>query len=366
MGMGRIFAPLQTAPMKSFLLFACLSLTSLSCSAQDYHFSQFFASPLTMNPALTGLFQGRYRVAMSHRSQWAQVLETPYSTSAFAADFHYDINPAKRRYRDAFGVGVLFASDRVAELNFSTNQISLGGAFHKSLDPKNNQFLSLGVQFGVVQRNVSYDQLSFEDEFNGTDTYLDGSSGEELPENNFAFGDYHIGLNYSNSPRNGTAVFAGAAMHHINEPQQSFYFEATQGEEVEVSNTLYRRYSGYLNFRIPLGPEVQFSPRIYAYAQGPHLAANLGANFRFLLDDSKGAALHLGGWARPVRSAEEFNLDSAVAMAGIEISNFLFGFSYDIGLNGLMTDRRHQGAFEISIAYLGQSDDDEAVPCPKF
>jgi hypothetical protein len=51
---------------------------------------------------------------------------------------------------------------------------------------------------------------------------------------------------------------------------------------------------------------------------------------------------------------------------GIEINSFLLGFSYDIGLNGLQTSRRHQGAFEINLSYTGQADDDEAVPCPQF
>lgn len=352
--------------MKAFALSCLLLLALAPLAAQDYQFSQFFASPLTINPALTGLFPGRYRVAVNHRSQWAQALEAPFSTSAFATDFHYDINPDKRQYRDAFGVGVLFSSDRVSDVNYATNQILLGGAFHKSLDRHNEQLLSLGVQFGIGQRNVSYDRLTFEDQFNGTDTYVEGASGEALPENNFAYGDYQIGLNYSSTPRRGTALFVGGALHHINEPEQSFYAEATQGEEIEVTNKLFRRYSGYLNVRVPLSPEVQLSPRLYVLAQGPHLAANAGANLRFLLNDTNGTALHFGGWARPVRSADEFNLDSFVAMTGVEIANFLLGLSYDVGLNGLMTNRRHQGAFEISIAYLGQSEDDEAVPCPQF
>ena len=354
---------------KFYFLLPLLCATALCTGvrAQDYHFSQYFTNPLTINPALTGLFAGNYRVAAVHRSQWGQVLETPFSTTAFAADFHYYVNPKRRQYKDAFGVGVLFASDRVSEINYSVNQIMLGGAFHKSLNPDNNQTLSLGVQFGVQQRNVSYDQFSFEDEFDGTSTYVDGAGGEFLPENNYAFGDYQVGLNYSSTPDRATAVFAGVALYHIGEPEQSFYAEVTQGEEIEVTNTLNRRFSGYLNFRIPFGREVTLSPRAYVFNQGPHLAANLGTNVRFLLAGSDGTALHLGTSVRPVRNVDDsFTLDSAMALVGIEVSNFLLGLSYDIGLAGLQTNPRHRGAFEFSVAYLGQSDDDEAVPCPQF
>ena len=346
-------------------LIVCLGL-SLTAGAQDYHFSQFFAAPLSLNPALTGLFPGGYRVALSHRSQWAQTLETPFSTTAFSADFKYYVNPKKRRYRDAFGVGVNFASDRLAQFNYSVNQIMIGGAFHKALDPRSNQSLSLGFQLGVVQRNVSYDQLTFEDSFDGTTTYVDGASAEELPTNNYAFGDYQLGLNYSYAPKDETAFLVGLAIHHFNQPEQSFYEEITRDEEIQVTNLLHRRYSSYVNVRLPVGRGTTLSPRVYGFVQGPHQVVNAGTNLRFLINDTNGAAFHLGAYARGAGNDSGFGLDSAVGMVGVELSSFLVGVSYDVGLNGLQTSRRNQGAFELNIAYLGKENDDEAVPCPKF
>lgn len=352
--------------MKQLLTFFLAIFLSGSAFGQDYHFSQFFATPVSLNPALTGLFPGRYRVSLANRSQWAQTLETPFSTSAFSADFHYFVNPNKRQYKDGFGVGVVFSSDRVSEISYSVNQIQVSGAFHKSLDPNNNQTLSLGFQMGVVQRNVSYDQLTFEDSFDGTSTYVEGGSQENLPINNYAFGDYNIGLNYAYAPKDKTAFFVGASIHHFNEPEQSYYAEETRGEDIEVTSILDARIGGYFNLRIPVTRDVTLSPRVYAFTQGPHLVTNAGSNIRFLLDDSKGSALHLGAYARGVGNEGNFGLDSAVGMVGFEIARFLVGVSYDVGLNGLTTNRRHQGAFELNIAYLGQSDADEAVPCPRF
>lgn len=354
--------------MKHLFTFALLFALGGPVSAQDYHFSQFFATPVYLNPALTGLFPGRYRVSLATRSQWAQTLETPFSTTAFSADFHYFVNPKKRQYKDAFGVGVVFSSDRVSEFNYSVNQIMISGAYHKSLDPRNNQTLSFGFQLGVVQRNVSYDQLTFEDAFDGMSTYVEGASGEisGLPANNYAFGDYQLGLNYAYTPKKETAVFVGASIHHFNQPEQSFFAEATRGEDVEVTSVLDRRYGGYVNLRVPLARAVTLSPRVYAFSQGPHRVANAGSNLRFLLDDSRGTAFHIGAYARGVGNESGFGFDSAVGLVGFEIARFLVGVSYDVGLNGLQTSRRHQGAFELNIAYLGQSDDDETVPCPRF
>lgn len=350
----------------SFPLFILICVLGGQLTAQDQHFAQYFASPLTLNPALTGLYEGRYRVSFIYRDQWKQSLDNPYNTFSGAADFRYYVNPRKRQYKDAFGVGVLFYSDRVAEINYSTNQFMLSGAYHKSLSKDNTQTLSLGFQLGIAQRNLSYDQLTFEDEFNGTTGFEEGATGEVFPENNFAFGDYQVGLNYSYVPKKGTAIYIGAAMHHITEPEQSFYFEATREEDFQVSNNLPRKYSGYVNFRIPAGRDLQISPRALFYLQGPHLALNTGMNLRFLLNDINGAAVHVGGWMRPVQNQDDFSIDSAIGFFGLELNNFLLGMSYDIGLNQLSTNPRHQGAFELSIAYLGQSDDDEAVPCPKF
>ena len=66
----------------------CLTL-ALCASAQDPNFSQFFASPLTLNPALTGKFDGVYRVAGNYRNQWPT------------------INNAFRTYTASFDMGIL-------------------------------------------------------------------------------------------------------------------------------------------------------------------------------------------------------------------------------------------------------------------
>jgi hypothetical protein len=102
------------------------------------------------------------------------------------------------------------------------------------------------------------------------------------------------------------------------------------------------------------------------YSQGQHLAINSGFNFRFLLDDISGTALHLGGWARPVKDEDEaIDIDAIIMMAGVEYSNFLIGFSYDASFGQIASRRSGQTAFEISIAYLGEYVD-ETVICPKF
>ena len=71
--------------MKKFLpLFFLLAIATTGL-AQDQHFTQFFASPLTLNPALTGTFDGKYRVAFIYRDQ------EPYKTFAGAIDLRFNM-----------------------------------------------------------------------------------------------------------------------------------------------------------------------------------------------------------------------------------------------------------------------------------
>ncbi len=335
--------------------------------AQDQHFTQFYASPLTLNPALTGAFGGKYRVAIIYRDQWRNVLDNPYVTMGGAIDTRFTLNSRRKRSKDAFGVGVQFFSDRVPSIDFSTNQINISGAFHKSLNKNADQFLSLGVQLGIAQRNVNYERIDFGDQFNGNNGYTE-PTGEVLPENNFSYGDISVGLHYSSAPRKGVGFFIGGAMHHLLEPQVSFYIDRNprDGTQFNGNNKLLRKYTAHFGVQIPVGERVQVLPRAMAYMQGAHLAANAGTNLRLLVDDISGTAVHVGGWVRSVRNEDDkFSLDAVVALVGLEFNNFLLGFSYDANLNYLGTSGQRQGAFEISLAFLGQYED-ETVLCPKF
>lgn len=344
--------------MKKILLFTLFIAAICQYGrSQDQQFTQFYATPLTLNPGMTGGFEGRYRVGTIYRDQWRQVLDNPIRTFAVAADLRFDA-PGKSVYDDAFGLGLMFFNDKVDVVDFSTTQIALSMAYHKSLGSDNRHYLSLGVQGGLTQRNVNYESLEFQDEFNGVSGYT-LPTGEVLPENNFAYADFNVGLNYSARFGRAGALFAGAALHHFMQPNISFFDNSAAGEK------LYMKISGQLAANIPFkGSRTSFMPRVLFAKQGPHTQVNAGANFRTAMGKYGTTAFHIGGWARPVRNDDSFGLDAIVALVGIEFSNVLVGLSYDLNLQALSFNQR-QGAFEISIAYLGEYEN-EAILCPKF
>jgi type IX secretion system PorP/SprF family membrane protein len=352
--MKRWFAPVFVG------LFVCCFFVSVQ--AQDKHFTQFYASPLTLNPALTGAFDGKFRIAGNYRDQWRNALGEPYQTFSSAIDLRFPIGLARANYKDAAAAGIVFFSDNVPSVDFVTNQLALSGAFHKALDPRSRQYLSVGFQAGIVQRSVNYEELTFSDQFNGENGY-DLGSGENLPPNNFSFGDFSVGVNYSFTGKNRTALYVGGAMHHILEPSLSFYDPATDNTP---ENKLFRRYTAHISYEFPIAERIHLSPRAVVSLQGPHFIANAGTNIRFLIDPFAGIALHVGSWVRPVRDeTDAFRMDAVVGMIGLEYNNVLLGVSYDANFTDLSLNRQGQGALEISIAYLGEYEN-ETVICPKF
>src|SRR5687767_3318205 len=99
--------------MKKILstLTVCVVMTMAS-NAQDPNFSQFFSSPLTLNPALTGKFDGTFRIAGNYRNQWPTINEA-FVTKTASIDF--GILKNRLADIDQLGVGILGVTDRAGD-----------------------------------------------------------------------------------------------------------------------------------------------------------------------------------------------------------------------------------------------------------
>src|SRR3954452_25468987 len=115
----------------------------VTANAQDPHFSQFFASPLTLNPALTGKFDGNLRVAGNYRNQWPTI-NRAFTTTTVSVDF-----PIMRNHiapTDTWGLGVMGYSDQSANSALKFNYLSVSTACHKGLDEDGYQQIAAGFQ----------------------------------------------------------------------------------------------------------------------------------------------------------------------------------------------------------------------------
>ncbi len=333
--------------------------------SQDRHFSQLYSNPLYLSPGLTGAFQGSYRTSLVYRDQWRSALESPLSTFTLSADLNFKLSKRGGFFgNDRVGAGIQFYSDKKEGFDFNTNYINLFAAYHKSLDPNSNQTLSLGFQGGITQRNINFGNLTFGDQFQDGSGYV-LETGETINTNNFAFGDFSLGLNYSIQPDANFGLATGIAMHHAFEPNISFYQDFPDAELTNNTNLLNRKYTFYALAEIASGVNSALLPRLSLLSQGPHFEINAGTNLKFFINDDKSNAFYIGTWGRLTNQLESLGLESVTLFSGISFNEFLIGLSYDINTASIANDFLNKGTFELSLILIGSYDND-GIFCPRF
>lgn len=92
---------------KSFILLIGMIL-SFNGVSQDAHFSQFYASPLTLNPAIAGTYNGTFRISTIYRDQWRSALDNPLRTFAISGDVKFDLDYGSKNLPDIVALGITF------------------------------------------------------------------------------------------------------------------------------------------------------------------------------------------------------------------------------------------------------------------
>ncbi len=352
--------------MKKILWSLSLLIFVVNLDAQDKHFTQFYGAATYLNPALAGGFSGRYKMSAIYRNQWKGVLEEPIKTMGAALEVNVDMDKFfHSQYKDKLGVGLSFYSDKIGSVDLNTTLMALSLAYHKNLDQDHLHYLSIGFEGALGQKNINYEHLTFEDQFDWQNGYvLSGSESEYLPQNNFSYGDMSVGINYSFSPKRHAGYFFGATLHHVLTPQVSFFYDKDQ--EVPLGdNLLLRKYTIHGGAIFPVNHQFSISPRVLVSKQGPHSEINAGSSFKFKLKHQESTALVFGSWVRFAPQDNTQTLESVILQLGLAIDHVQIGLSYDINLGHLTRYNQKQGVFELTFAYLGEYED-ETVVCPKF
>ena len=203
------------------LVLTVLLITAFSSAsfAQDPNFSQFFASPLTLNPALTGKFDGLFRVAGNYRNQWPSI-NNAFVTKTASADFH--LLPNYLPEIDRWGFGVLFMNDQNGNGALATNQFSVSTAYHKGLDEDGYHQIGVGFQGTYTDKRLNVNVLDFEDEL--TALGFTGVTSEIFPQSGLQikYTDINAGILYNGSTNGYNNFYLGASMYHINRPKETF------------------------------------------------------------------------------------------------------------------------------------------------
>ena len=351
--------------MRLFAIIMCLGVFSLMrLDAQDTQYSQFYAAPLKLNPALTALFDGNFRLSGVNRDQWRRAIDKPITSFTFNGDMRFKLPGSINSNPDFWGAGVSFTTDRAGNFGLNTTNLSLSGAFHKALDKRLNQYISAGFQVGIFQRNLSYGNIFFQDQFDGVSTF-NLPTDEFLPANNFGYPDFSVGVHYTISPIPSFSIALGGAAHHLFQPNISFYKNETSSAVTNLDVPLFRKYQAHIAATNTISESFSYTPRLMYLAQGNHQQMLAGVNVRYEILESNGRAFQLGAWLRAVNEFDQYNLAAAVLMVGIELNKLNIGLSYDNHLSRITSSFERLGTFEISMRYVGEYQNDSFF-CPEF
>ena len=204
-------------------------------TAQDANFSQFFQTPQLINPALTGTQRCETKVSLQYRNQGQAITRESYSTIAATAEHRLETKNGS-----LLGFGLMLGNDQSGQTNYAITQAAASLAGHIRVGDA--QFFSLGLQGGVMQHRVSFGDMIFDRQFNGTFYDLTLPSGEEFNRGQVAHLDVSSGLAFSSLGE--IPFYIGFAMFHVNSPNISFL-------QNEV-NELPWKYTTYLSGAIPL------------------------------------------------------------------------------------------------------------------
>ncbi len=314
---------------------------------QDPQFSQYYQSPLYLNPGFTGI-TNQQRATFIHRIQWP---ELPQAFSTFAAS--YDIWVDELRS----GFGILATTDKMGSAGWRTTTVNLNYSYKVRLNEK--LVFSPGLSFGYGINGLDRSKLSLGDglEFNGV------SLDPDLQRlGNTQYFDFSSGfVLYSKS------LFFGAAFNHMNTPNLSIL-----NGETRLPMKLVFHGGG----RITLNGGIRtvarpsyLTPSFVYRIQGPSSQLDVGVNYHV-------DPVSIGVWYRgkPFENTVVGTIqqDALIFTMGIYLKSVTVGYSYDFTTSQLST--ASGGAHEISLVYefeakplrRGVKKRNRLIPCPSF
>ena len=319
-----------------FALGMALLLSAGSLFAQDPHFSQFYANPLYLNPAMAGATKCP-KVNMIYRNQYPAL-------GAFRT-----IGASYDQFVDGIsgGLGLLVTNDQAGDGTLGITEVSAIYSYHLTISRKVS--LLAGFQAGYRQRTLDWGSLRFGDqidnlygfvkptqEIQGEDQvgHVDLSTGFVLFTDNFYF---------------------GGAFHHLTQPDDPFLVESTLPMKMTFHGGASIPLGGS---RLASGPQTTLNPGILYQQQGEFQQLN------FLLSVTRGVITGGLSFRHNVTNA-----DALVVLVGFQPTDEIaIGYSYDYTVSEFTN--QEGGAHEISLSYQFECRPKKkkfkTINCPRF
>lgn len=303
--------------------------------AQDPEFTQFYANPLYLNPAMAGSKRCP-RIGLNYRNQWPNLTGSFVTSSASYDQFVDGLNG---------GIGFYAMTDNAA----NTLKTTRAAFMYSYKIPVTRKFsVNLAAEAAFFQKSVDINKLTFGD-------MIDPRRGFVYQTNDIVPGNAVSGVDFSAGMLGYTEVFYfGVAAHHLTQPNESLL-----GNSSDPNGRLPMKITGHAGAMIPMdshgyGKSKNFiSPNVLFRQQGTFTQLNMGLYI-------KNGALTYGVWYR--------NKDAFIATIGLESDNFRLGYSYDVTLSklGIASGGSHEVSMGIVFPCKPKKKRYRTISCPSF
>lgn len=300
--------------------------------AQDPHFSQYFTSPMTVNPSLIGKDVADWRAAVNLRSQWWGTFVNPYNTRTVSIEKRI---AQSKSSNDNMAIGLSVLSDQSNDNILKNNFVSAGFAYNKSLNGDGSEQIGVGLSFTYANRLLDQSKFQFESQFGSMGFQREMPSGEAVVVSKNNYFEVNAGVNYSkNNANNGFRV--GAGYFHASRPKVGAY--TTNQYSVDARLSL----QGSAWFMLPNKHEIHISSN--SEFQGAYGIFTLGGVYKIkIAGDETLESLNLGCFKR-------FS-DAVYPYAGLEAKKWLIAISYDAVTTNLKTNYNSVQSLELSMVW---------------
>ena len=314
-----------TRPL-AILVTACAILSFSSVSGQDLAFSQFYANPVYLNPALAGN-KICPRVTLNYRNQFPALGSNYVSYSVGSDMFIKSLSG---------GIAVMANADMTGPLA----AFSGSAVYSYRLKITDKITMNAALQAGYIQYRLNWQKLVFEDMIQtGTGEIV---SGNEVPPPSLSMGDvdFSTGMVVGYNER----LYLGAAVHHVTMPNLAFYQNDNNRLDMRITvhgGALLDLHEGLQGSE---NEKLSFSPNFLYMQQGKFHQLNTGVYVNFYPFVS-------GLWVR--HNFE--NPDAIIVLLGFQQPEYKVGYSFDYTISKMGIPAG--GAHEVSFVWL--------LPCPK-
>ncbi len=315
--------------------------------AQDPIFSQFYSSPLSLNPALAGNGDANWRVGINNRTQWIGEGLDPLTTTSVS--FDGKLFKQKDKEVNYIGGGLLFLQDKGLGGAYKSNSFNFILSSHVSLDEDDRHGLSLGLGGTYSNTLIDFSQLSFSEQLASSGFNRALPTNEPYLSNIKPYFALSSGITYTYSDENANFDI-GVSGYRFLKTNRSALNDPNQLDPP--------RYNVHADFQTFLNNRLVFNTNGMAAFESNVNSYTVGVNFGFIVDETveQPTVFNAGLWYR--------GNEAVIPYLGMVFKNLQAGLTYDINTAASNTTMGNLKTFEFSLIFRSHQRTSRPIPCP--